>query len=292
VLIRPDLASAAALFRQPPVTRFAPSPTGYLHLGHVVNAIYVWGVARALGGRVLLRIEDHDRIRSRRDFEAAILDDLEWLGFEPDDAPQRQSDREIDYQRALDRLRVSEHVYACECSRKDIGGERYPGTCLQRGVEEAPGRGIRVALDESPERFQDLLLGSVEQVPASQCGDLLLKDRDGHWTYQFAVTVDDRRQGVDLVIRGEDLLTSTGRQIKLARMLGRTVPPHFLHHPLIVKDGGDKLSKASGDTGVRELRAAGISPEEVIGRAAAAVGLLDAPRPLPAAAVAEVMAGV
>jgi glutamyl-Q tRNA(Asp) synthetase len=292
-VIRPDLASAAALFRTPPITRFAPSPTGYLHLGHIVNAIYVWGVARALGGRVLLRIEDHDRIRSRPAFEAAILDDLEWLGFEPDEGvrpPHRQSDHGAHYQRALERLRATEHVYACECSRRDIGGECYPGTCRERGVAEAPGCGIRVAIDDAPERFQDLLLGSLEHVPAHQCGDLLLQDRDGHWTYQFAVTVDDMLHRVDLVIRGADLLTSSGRQIKLARMLGRVVPPHFLHHPLIVKESGEKLSKASGDTGIRELRLAGISAEEVIGRAAAAVGLLDAPRPVPANAVAQLFA--
>jgi glutamyl-tRNA synthetase/glutamyl-Q tRNA(Asp) synthetase len=123
-------------------------------------------------------------------------------------------------------------------------------------------------------------------VPAEQCGDILLRDRDGHWTYQFAVTVDDMNQGVDLVIRGEDLLPSTGRQLALARMLGRPLPPRFLHHPLIVKPGGEKLSKASGDTGVRELRRAGVSAAEVIGRAAFAAGLIGSPRPISAREVA------
>jgi glutamyl-tRNA synthetase/glutamyl-Q tRNA(Asp) synthetase len=286
----PDLTSAAALFRTPPITRFAPSPTGYLHLGHIVNAIYVWGVARALGGRVLLRIEDHDRIRSRPSFEAAILEDLEWLGFEPDSGLHplhRQSEHHRSYQRALERLKVTEHVYACACSRRDIGGERYPGTCRARTIEEMEGHGIRVALDDRPERFRDLLLGPVEQVPAEQCGDLLLKDRDGQWTYQFAVTVDDLLHGVDLVIRGEDLLASTGRQIKLARLLGRDKPPCFLHHPLIVKDGGVKLSKAGGDTGVRELRLAGVPPSDVIGRAAAAAGLLETARSIAASDVVD-----
>jgi glutamyl-tRNA synthetase/glutamyl-Q tRNA(Asp) synthetase len=294
-MIRPDLATTAALFRRPPTTRFAPSPTGYLHLGHVVNAIYVWGVARALGGRVLLRIEDHDRIRSRPEFEAAILEDLEWLGFEPDAGLRplhRQSDHAGAYQRALDRLRVTAQVYACECSRKAIGGERYPGTCRNRGVDEAEGRGIRVAIDDSPERFQDLVRGPLEQTPSGQCGDLLLKDRDGHWTYQFAVTADDMLHQIDLVIRGADLLSSTGRQIKLARMLGRAVPPHFLHHPLIITENGEKLSKGSGDTGVRELRSGGVSADDVIGRAAAAVGLLRAPRPVSALAVSGLFVGV
>jgi glutamyl-tRNA synthetase/glutamyl-Q tRNA(Asp) synthetase len=282
--------SPAARFSTPPITRFAPSPTGYLHLGHIVNAIYVWGVARALGGRVRLRIEDHDRIRSRRRFEAAIVEDLAWLGFEADEGQHpiwRQSDHVGGYEEALARLRTHAHVYACDCSRKDIGGECYPGRCRARRLEEIPGRGIRVAFDAAHESFDDLLLGPLVQDPSAQCGDLLVKDRDGHWTYQFAVTVDDMRQGVDLVVRGADLLSSTGRQIKLARLLGRAGPPRFLHHPLIVKDDGEKLSKATGDSGVRELREAGISAGEVIGRAAAAVGLLDSPGPIAATEVRE-----
>jgi glutamyl-tRNA synthetase/glutamyl-Q tRNA(Asp) synthetase len=130
------------------------------------------------------------------------------------------------------------------------------------------------------ERFDDLRLGRQVQDPVLQCGDLLLRDRLGNWTYQFAVVVDDQRQGVDLVVRGEDLLDSTGRQIRLARMLGRETPPAFLHHPLILKRGGAKLSKADRDTSVRDLRAAGVARAELLGRAAAAVGLLAAPRPL------------
>jgi glutamyl-Q tRNA(Asp) synthetase len=286
-VIRPSLPALARRIPQPR-TRFAPSPTGYLHLGHVVNAIYVWGIARALDGRVMLRIEDHDRIRCRPEFEAALIEDLEWLGFEPDDGLtplHRQSDHTSSYEQALATLRARGHVYTCTCSRKEIGGEHYGGTCRARGLEAGPGRGLRVELDNGAERFDDLLLGPMTQTPAGQCGDLLLKDRDGHWTYQFAVTVDDRLHGIDLVIRGTDLLASTGRQIKLGRMLGRVVAPQFLHHPLIVKPGGDKLSKASGDTGVRDLRRAGLDAPDVIGRAAAAVGLLESPRPLPAAAV-------
>ena len=265
------------------MTRFAPSPTGYLHLGHVVNAIYVWGLARARGGRVLLRIEDHDRIRSRPEFEAAILEDLDWLGFVPDAGRQpvaRQSDHTDVYEEALDYLRRHHRVYACRCSRKDVGGERYPGTCRNRGVPEAPGVSLRVEIAPGDERFDDLLLGPMVQTPADQCGDLLLKDRDGHWTYQFAVTVDDMRDGVTLVVRGADLVESTARQIRLARMLGRRMPPRFAHHPLVLGPGGEKLSKSLGDTGVRELRDAGVTAEEVIGRAAAAAGLAHAPSQL------------
>lgn len=287
-MVRPDLVAAAALFTAPPVTRFAPSPTGYLHLGHIVNAIYTWGVARALGGRVLLRLEDHDRIRSRPEYEAAILDDLDWLGFRPDegrDPVVRQSDLPLLYRDVLDTLRRAHHVYACDCSRSDIGGERYVGRCRSRGLSEVRGRGVRIGLEVVTVRAHDLMAGEIEQTPAEQCGDLLLKDRDGHWTYQFAVTVDDFRQGVTLVIRGQDLMSSTGRQVLLAQLLSRSTPPVFLHHPLIMGPLGEKLSKSAGDTGVRELRAKGLGPEDVIGRAAATIGLIQSPRPIPASDV-------
>jgi len=279
------------------ITRFAPSPTGYLHLGHVVNCIYVWGLARLRGGRVLLRIEDHDRIRSRPEFERAILEDLQWLGFAADAGRhpvRRQSDNAGAYERAVARLQKSHTVYGCHCSRKDIGSDRYPGTCRDRQLHAGDplpsGAGVRVQLDDRPERFDDLALGEVVQTPAEQCGDLLLRDRDGNWTYQFAVTVDDISEGVDFVIRGLDLVSSTARQIKLARMLGRDSPPLFFHHPLIVKADGEKLSKANRDTGVSELRAAGLDPAAVIGQAAVAVGLLDRFRPVDAAAVSELVA--
>jgi glutamyl-tRNA synthetase/glutamyl-Q tRNA(Asp) synthetase len=288
-MLRPDLTAAAGLFTAPPVTRFAPSPTGYLHLGHIVNAIYTWGVARALAGRVLLRIEDHDRIRSRLEYEEAILEDLEWLGFEADErrTPLRQSDTPEIYRDVLDALKRTQHVYACDCSRSDIGGEQYVGRCRNRNLSEVPGRGLRVLLADGVVGARDLLSGPIEQTPSEQCGDLLLRDRDGHWTYQFAATVDDLRQGVTLVIRGADLLSSTGRQVLLATMLGRTAPAFFLHHPLILGPRGEKLSKSARDTGVRELRAKGLGPEDVIGRAAAAIGLISSPKPLHARDVAS-----
>ena len=245
------------------ISRFAPAPTGFLHLGHVVNAAMVWRETRARSGRVLLRIEDHDRIRSRPEYEAAILEDLEWLGFTADEPLVRQSERGAIYEEALERLRRQGVVYACDCSRSAV----YPGTCRERGLTETPGRGLRVRLEPSVERFVDLRLGVQEQRPSEQCGDLLVRDRDGNWTYQFAATVDDFVQGVTLVIRGEDLLDSTGRQIQLARLLGRDEPPQFLHHGLIMKTATQKLSKSDGDTGIRELRANGWSPADVIARA-------------------------
>jgi glutamyl/glutaminyl-tRNA synthetase len=149
-----------------------------------------------------------------------------------------------------------------------------------------PGCGVRVRLEPHVERFDDWLHGWQEQRPSEQCGDLLARDREGNWTYQFAAAVDDLRQGITLVVRGDDLLSSTGRQIQLARLLGRVEPPAFLHHPLIMKSPTQKLSKSDGDTGVRELRASGWSAERVIGHAAALVGLLEQPRDLSAVATA------
>jgi len=290
-------------------TRFAPAPTGYLHLGHIANALVVWGVARARGADVVLRIEDHDRQRCRPEYEAALLEDLEWLGFVPDVAPfdefrrgptpYRQSDNGPAYKAGVVTLRDhGHHVYACDCSRQQIlarvgdpaaRGERgdtgsdlrYDGFCRERGLLHGPGRGLRVVLPGGVERFDDLRLGHQSQEPLAECGDLLLRDRLGNWTYQFAVVVDDQGQGIDLVIRGEDLLDSTGRQLALARMLGRPTPPRFLHHALLRKPDGAKLSKADGDTGIRDLRARGVTREDFVGRAAWGLGLIPAVRPLP-----------
>jgi glutamyl-Q tRNA(Asp) synthetase len=249
---------------EPLITRFAPAPTGHLHIGHVVNALHVWGIVREHGGRVLLRIEDHDGQRSRREYEDSILEDLEWLGFTPDEPLVRQSDRGAIYERALDRLREQGLTYACECSRKDISGLFYPGTCANKRLAETPGRGLRVRLPRSEEHFDDLRLGPQTQVPSEQCGDLLVRDRNGFWTYQFAATVDDMEQGLTVVIRGMDLLQSTGRQIQLARMLGRKTPPQFLHHALVMKSPDQKLSKSDRDTGIREMRAAGMTRDNVL----------------------------
>jgi glutamyl-tRNA synthetase/glutamyl-Q tRNA(Asp) synthetase len=278
------------------VTRFAPSPTGHLHLGHVVNALYVWGIARARGGSVLLRLEDHDRQRSKPGFEQTIMEDLAWLGLVPDAPMVRQSERTQLYQEQLARLTAQHPVYACRCSRKelartvpDIPGQemRYPGVCRSRNLEWAEGMSLRVVLDERAVPFTDARLGPQIQCPARQCGDLQLVDRLGQWTYQFAVAVDDWLQGVDLVIRGEDLLDSTGRQIMLAGMLGRQAPPVFLHHGLIRKPSGEKLSKAQQDTGIRELRDRGASPGQVLGQAAHHAGLLPENRALRHAEMAE-----
>jgi len=267
------------------LTRFAPAPTGWLHLGHVSNALYVWNTARDLNGRVLLRIEDHDRDRCRPEYEAGILDDLDWLGFVPDIYPTdsfrrgpcqgRQSDREEIYREAVKELSTGGLVYGCDCSRRALaaagpgasGAELwYPGTCRSRNLPLADGLGWRVRVDDRRVAFEDVLLGPQVQQPSEQCGDILIRDRLGNWTYQFAASVDDTRQGVDLVIRGVDLLESTGRQIYLATLLGRVTPASYMHHPLIMKSPDQKLSKSDGDTGIRDLRAAGWSPEDVLAR--------------------------
>ena len=258
------------------LTRFAPAPTGWLHLGHVLNAEYVWGS----GARVLLRVEDHDRERSRPEYEAGILDDLDWLGYRPDVFPTeafragrcdgRQSDRDVVYREAVNELASRGLVYGCDCTRRDIEQRSqrpdndelwYSGRCRDRGLSLDDGVGWRVRFEPGVERFCDELLGQQEQDPFLQCGDVLIRDRLGNWTYQFAVSVDDYRQGIDLVVRGVDLLPSTGRQIRLARLLGRERPAAFRHHPLIMKTADQKLSKSDGDTGIRDLRACGWTPE-------------------------------
>lgn len=280
-------------------TRFAPAPTGFLHVGHVVNAIHVWGIARAYGGDVLLRVEDHDRTRSRPEYEAALLDDLDWLGFTNESGstdefrrgrtPFRQSDNLAAYEEQLSQLEARGSTYVCRCSRKEIashsnnepGAEaRYPGTCSSLALEDAIGRSRRVRVAADDEQFVDLRLGVQIQNPHQQCGDFVIRDRNGNFTYQFAVTVDDWQQGIDVVIRGADLLPSTARQLQLARLLGRTKPPQFLHHQLVMREDGVKLSKSLGDTGVREMRSAGLTPNEVLGRAAYEGGLIRNAIPL------------
>jgi glutamyl-tRNA synthetase/glutamyl-Q tRNA(Asp) synthetase len=254
-----------------------------------LNAELVWSAARDRRADVLLRIEDHDRTRCRPEYEAAILDDLDWLGFRPDVFPTaafragpcegRQSDRDRVYRAAVDRLRAQGVVYACDCTRREIAMHssddhaelRYEGRCRDRGLPLKDGFGWRVRMDPGIERFVDERLGPQAQDPTTQCGDPLIRDRHGNWTYQFCVTVDDWDQQIDLVIRGEDLLASTGRQIRLARLMGRADPPAFLHHPLIMKSSSQKLSKSDGDSGVRDLRARGWTPAEVRSAAKRAV---------------------
>lgn len=282
-----------------PRTRFAPAPTGYLHLGHVANALVVWGVARAAGGQVVLRIEDHDRQRCRPEYEAALLDDLEALGLVPDrptiaslrtaaPSPYRQRDNGAAYAAALATLDADGLVYACDCSRSTFvawaaahgrswSGPGCPGGCAERRLaRSAAGVAWRVALGDGDEAWADLVLGPQRGRP-SEAGDLPVRDRHGNWTYALCVVVDDLRHGIDLVVRGEDLLDATPAQVRLGRLLGRQTPPLFLHHPLVRRPDGRKLSKADDATSVRELMASGAPAGGLRARAAGAIGLPGGP---------------
>lgn len=241
----------------------------------------MWGVARAVDGRVLFRVEDHDRQRCRPEYDAGLLADVEWLGFRADLGPVRQSDPDATeaYQAALAGLRADGLVYGCDCTRSTFAarpwsGPGCPGGCRERVVD---GPVLRVALGGGSEAWPDGLVGPSSGDVAVN-GDLPIRDRHGNWTYGFAVVVDDLRQGVDVVVRGEDLLDAAPAQIRLGGILGRETPPTFLHHPLMRRPDARKLSKASGDTGVRDLRAAGWSAAEVIAAAASAGGW-DLPLP-------------
>jgi glutamyl-tRNA synthetase/glutamyl-Q tRNA(Asp) synthetase len=279
-------------------TRFAPSPTGYLHLGHAAHIVFVWGVARALGAEILLRMEDHDRTRCRPEYEAGILDDLAWLGFSPDlgDPAQfragacayRQSDCEAHYREALDALHSRDLLYACTCSRRELrtrsgNASIYDGYCRSRQMSwERPDAALRLRLDDNA----PIITASLEQIQISKDAyrafDPVVRDRHGCWTYHFAVVLDDLRQGVNLVVRGADLAGATALQVAMGRVLGRPEPPRYVHHPLITDATGAKLSKRDFARPLRELRAAGQSAEEVLGRAAHLVGLQGSPIPVDA----------
>jgi glutamyl/glutaminyl-tRNA synthetase len=290
---------------RPPTTRFAPAPTGRLHLGHLANALFVWGLARARGGRVLLRIEDHDRQRCRAAYEISLLDDLERLGLIPDEptiaslragpSTFRQSDCGPIYRAAVERLRARRIVYACDCSRTTFEawavahgaawtGPGCPGGCRERSLSvddalrDPADLGLRAALGDGAEAWDDELLGR-QAGSVAPAGDLLVRDRLGNWTYGLCVVVDDRREGVDLVIRGADLLDATPSQIRLGRLLGRATPPRFAHHPLIRRPDGSKLSKADGATAVGELLDAGRSAVDLFGEVAFRLGLQPTPSP-------------
>jgi glutamyl/glutaminyl-tRNA synthetase len=281
-------------------TRLAPAPTGRLHLGHLVNAVYVWGITAATGGSVVLRIEDHDRQRSRPEHERDLLDDLDRLGLRPtrpstDDlragpSRYRQSDDPGPYDAAIAMLRAAGRVYACECGRSTFAawadahgaawsGPGCPGGCADRDLPDEPHRGLRVALGGGTEALDDVLLGAVTR-PVAAAGDPLVRDRLGNRTYHLCVVVDDARHGVDLVIRGQDLLDATPLQLRLAAALGRPIPPAHLHHPLALRPDGSKLSKAAGDTAVGALLDAGARPADLLGLAASLVGLIEQPRPI------------
>jgi len=279
-------------------TRFAPAPTGDLHLGHLVNAALVWGIARATGGSVVLRIEDHDRQRARPAWEAGILADLELLGLVPDVPPLaafrdgpcawRQSDHPERYVAALAPLRAAGRVYACDCTRTTVAawaaahgrpwsGPGCPGGCAERGLPETPERTLRLVLGAGPEAWDDLALGPQTGVPAAH-GDLPVRDRAGNWTYAWCVVVDDLHDGIGCVIRGADLVDATPAQLRVARLLAGGHPARFLHHPLVRRPDGTKLSKSDGATAVRALLAGGAARDVLLADALRAAGIPAVPR--------------
>ncbi|HHO52981.1 MAG TPA: tRNA glutamyl-Q(34) synthetase GluQRS [Deltaproteobacteria bacterium] len=240
----------------PTVGRLAPTPSGHLHLGNVVAFAAAWLSVRSASGRLLLRLEDVDRIRSRTDVIDSIRDDLRWMGLLWDEEvlPQRLRD----YAPWLDRLRA--HTYACTCTRKQIGaaGGVYPGTCRDAGHTEGA---IRFALPQGEVPVVDRRFG-IRRVDPNTFGDPVLRRRDGVYTYNLAVVADDLLDGVTEVVRGADLLDYTAVQIHLWRALGATQPT-WLHAPLILGPDGRKLSKSTASTEIRALRAMGWTPGEL-----------------------------
>ena len=236
-------------------TRFAPSPTGDLHLGGAWTALASWVWARREGGEDVLRVEDLDPPRVVRGSEARILEDLHWLGLDWDGPVVRQSERSSFYEQAIATLGREGLVYPCDCSRAEIAmvasaphaGDDvvYPGTCR----DKPPGRGmrrtpsLRVRVPDETVAFDDLILGHIEQNLARDVGDFVVRRGDGAFAYQLAVVVDDALQGVTDVVRGADLLDSTPWQIALQHAL--TLPkPRYAHLPLVVEPGGKKLAKS------------------------------------------------
>jgi glutamyl-Q tRNA(Asp) synthetase len=278
------------------VTRFAPSPTGYLHLGHVRSALEGWQAARREGGRFLLRLEDIDGTRCRAEYEAAILDDLAWLGLAWDGPVRRQSEHFADYRQALDRLEALGVLYPCFCTRRDIQAEiaragaapqgdlgpPYPGTCRRLPAEERAARrrrGLDVALrlDRSRAAARTGPLDWIEEgdglprrvmaAPQPQ-GDVVLTRKEAPASYHLAVTVDDALQGVTLVTRGQDLFAATHVHRVLQALLGLPTP-RYRHHPLLTDAAGRRLAKRDRSATVRAMRAAGTPPEAVIAAACA-----------------------
>jgi len=270
------------------VTRFAPSPTGYLHLGHAHSALSAWNAARETGGRFILRIENIDPARCRPEYEAAIFEDLAWLGISWESPVRRQSEHREDYASALAKLERLGVIYPCFCSRKEIAGEiarmghaphgpeghLYPGTCRNLSENERKRRtesGAPYALRMDYAKamhiagklsWHDQLAGTQDARP-ELLGDAILARKDVPMSYHLCVTVDDALQGVNLITRGRDLFESTHLHRLLQALLGYETP-EYRHHPLLLNDRGEKLSKRDGAISLRDLRAMGKTAGEII----------------------------
>jgi glutamyl-Q tRNA(Asp) synthetase len=269
------------------VTRFAPSPTGLLHLGHAHSALFGWKAARECDGVFLLRIEDIDPGRCRAEFERSLIEDLAWLGLTWPEPVRRQSEHMDDYRAALDRLESIGVTYPCFCTRREIedeiaragyaphgpDGALYPGTCRhlpedERAARIAAGDAFAVRLDvgracalAGPLRWHDEAAGTVEATPEI-LGDVVLARKDVPTSYHLSVTVDDALQGVTLVTRGKDLFHATHLHRLLQALLGLRVP-RYNHHGLLTNDRGERLAKRDKAVSLRALRESGKTPAEV-----------------------------
>lgn len=270
--------------------RFAPSPTGRLHLGSLRTALVAWLFARSQGARFLLRVEDLDPQRSRRELEQAQIQDLRAIGIDWDGPVVRQSERGELYERALEQLHAGGRVYPCFCTRNeirqaasaphgDLPEGAYPGTCLQlsraeRAERLAAGRpyALRVRAGGQRIEFADRLLGP----QVGRVDDFVVRRADGVFAYQLAVVVDDAAQGVGEVVRGADLADSTSRQILLARWLGLPVPS-YAHVPLVLGPDGRRLAKRHGATTLASLSSGGDSAAGVLGWLARSLGMSSGP---------------
>lgn len=282
-----------------PVGRFAPSPTGRMHLGNIFTAVLSWLSVRSRGGRWILRIEDLDPQRSRPQYALQIEDDLRWLGLDWDEggtgqkgphAPYCQSLSGDFYLRALDRLRAMGRVYPCFCRKADLmaanaphqtdGRIVYPGTCRRYLREPAPQvpAAQRLLVPDRDIFFTDATYGPQSGNLARDCGDFIVRRADGAWGYQLAVVVDDARMGVTEVVRGSDLILSSAQQIYIYELLGYT-PPVFRHVPLICNARWQRLSKRDSSLSMEALRR-DHTPEGLIGIVAALAGQIDRVRPI------------
>lgn len=271
-----------------PKTRFAPSPTGFLHRGHLLSALCVFAAASEFKCKVHLRIEDHDQSRARPEYIKNIREDLAKFGFKFD-SESVQSGRGKVYEKFFEGLKNRGLVYRCACSRKELAAENplnefgevvYRGKCFFKKPATDLPASFRLRTPTEAVNWEDLRLGKFSETPAKQCGDFVLKDRLGLWTYQFAVTVDDFDEGMDFVIRGEDLLSSTARQILLAKLLGRKEPPKFLHHKLLYASTGKKLSKRERDQSLRSELENGMSVGILLGSVCHEAGATEKPESL------------
>lgn len=265
--------------------RFAPSPTGRMHLGNVFSALLSWLSVRAQGGTWLLRIEDIDPQRSRHEYADMLMDDLQWLGLEWDGKPCWQSQRGDIYARYLQQLTDAGLIYPCYCTRADIlatqaphesdGRVVYKGTCrnLPPGARKGPAA-LRMKVPEKGRgivTFTDGHYGTHTVDLTTQCGDFIVRRKDGAWAYQLAVVVDDSLMGINEVVRGRDLLLSSPQQIYLAQQLGFTTP-RFTHLPLLCNTAGQRLSKRDKSLDMGCLRQR-FTPNQIIGLLAHAAGL-------------------